>query len=450
MDPPASRTHRWLPAAGAFVVGAIAYGGLYCFPPLSVVFAEQFHASRTLIVTPWTIFLLVSGLSSPLLGRLFDVFLDRYLLTAGLLFLALGWLMVTLASDVGSLVLAYGIVLALGLELVFVGTTTAIARRYAGAAGAALGIAYAGPGIGVAVALPAMSGVLSAVDWRIVTAGFGVAALAGLPFVWLMTSGPAILVPARAARRPAAQQPQSQPQPQPSAREDLPASPLHETAAPGAIGAAQEQAPPGSQTRADTLRRTLRTRRFWILFAGAVAIGAFDEGVFQTFLPQVTSRGVSEALATQALGLQALAYVAGQMIGGSLSDHLGRRGVGLGAALVAGAGITLVFGATGATAALAVIGIVLHGGGTGTTIAVRSAAFSDVFGGPNFGVIFGVLAIAYPLGGMVAVYASGLSFDRLGSYWPVSAIALAGLLTWAAALLVAGPRRHGRAARLAA
>ena len=462
--PPVSRTHRWLPAVGAFLVGAIAYGGLYCFPPLSIVFADQFHASRTLAVTPWTVFLLVSGLCSPLLGRLYDVFLDRHLLTAGMLLLAAGWLLVTLAGDMGSLVLAYGIVLALGLELVFVGTTTAIARRYAGAAGAALGIAYAGPGIGVAVALPAVSALLTAADWRMVTAGFGAAAVAGLPFVWLMTSGPAILVP---AARPAAARPPSPaatppasaaPGAAPGEREpaatlspstDPPGSPLHETSAPGAIGAAQEQAPAGSHTRPDTLRRTLRTRRFWILFAGAVAIGVFDEGVFQTFLPQATGRGVSEALATQALGLQSLAYVAGQVVGGSLSDRLGRRSVGLGALLVAAGGVTLAFGATGATAALAVLGIVLHGAGTGTTIAVRSAAFSDVFGGPNFGAIFGVLAIAYPLGGMAAVYASGLSFDRLGNYWPVYGLALAGLACWAGALVIAGPRRHGRAAHAA-
>ena len=41
-----------LPLVGAFVVGAIAYGGLYTFPALSIAFADEFGISRSLAVTP--------------------------------------------------------------------------------------------------------------------------------------------------------------------------------------------------------------------------------------------------------------------------------------------------------------------------------------------------------------------------------------------------------------
>jgi Na+/phosphate symporter len=47
-----------LPLVGAFMVGAIAYGGLYTFPAISIAFADEFGISRTLAVTPWTMFLL--------------------------------------------------------------------------------------------------------------------------------------------------------------------------------------------------------------------------------------------------------------------------------------------------------------------------------------------------------------------------------------------------------
>ena len=71
---PAARrvTRLSLPLLGAFVVGAIAYGGLYTFPALSVAFAEEFGISRTLAVTPWTMFLIVTAIASPLLGRAYD------------------------------------------------------------------------------------------------------------------------------------------------------------------------------------------------------------------------------------------------------------------------------------------------------------------------------------------------------------------------------------------
>lgn len=452
-----ARAIRALPLGGAFLVGAIAYGGLYTFPALSSAFASEFSTSRTLAVTPWTLFLILSGLVSPLLGRAFDVFFDRQLLIAGMLLLALGWVTVAVAPDMGIVILAYGLLLALGLQLVFVGTSTAIARRYAGISGLALGIAYAGPGIGVAVALLVAEPAIAAVGWRGTTAGFAISALVGLPFVWLMTSGPPILVPIRrppplpsrgADGAPSAPSAGHIPPTRLAIIEESPTG-LHEASAPGAIAAAQEVLPPGGPGRPADVRRTLRTRRFWILFGGAAAIGVFDEGMFQSFLPHVVNRGVAPGLAATALGGQALAYVVGQVVGGAMSDRHGRQVVGQAAIVLLVVGVIMAFAASGQMPLLAVIGILAHGAGLGATIAVRSAAFSDVFGGHDFGTIFGILAIAYPIGGSLAVVVGGIGADRLGSYWPVFAMILVALGGWAAALWLALPRRRGRAATLA-
>jgi hypothetical protein len=78
----------------------------------------------------------------------------------------------------------------------------------------------------------------------------------------------------------------------------------------------------------------------------------------------------------------------------------------------------------------------------GATIAVRSAAFSDVFAGPGFGTIFGLLAVAYPIGGAAAVYAGAIAVDQIGTYAPLVVVALLGTLAWAGALWLAGPRRR--------
>ena len=195
--PIARRATRIPPARGAFVVGAIAYGGLYTFPALSVAFADEFGISRTLAVTPWTMFLVVTAVASPLLGRAYDEFADRDLLTASMVLLAAGWLAVYLAPDISLVILAYAVFMALGLQLSFIGTSTAIARRYAGMSGLALGIAYAGPGIGVAVALPVAGGLIATAGWRSTSLVFLASCLVGVVFVWMMTSGPAIVVPAR-------------------------------------------------------------------------------------------------------------------------------------------------------------------------------------------------------------------------------------------------------------
>ena len=88
----------------------------------------------------------------------------------------------------------------------------------------------------------------------------------------------------------------------------------------------------------------------------------------------------------------------------------------LAAVLVAG-GVVAALGLIASQPVVAVVGLALHGLGTGATIAVRSAAFSDVFGGANFGTIFGLLAVAYPVGGALAVYLGAVAFDATGSYF---------------------------------
>jgi MFS family permease len=461
-----------LPLVGAFVVGAIAYGGLYTFPTMSLAIGAEFAISRTLAVTPWTMFLLVTAISSPLLGRAYDEFADRDLLTASMVLLASGWLAVYLAPDISLVIVAYAIFHALGLQLAFIGTSTAIARRYEGASGLALGIAYAGPGIGVAIAMPLAAGLIETAGWRSASLVFLASCFVGVAFVWMMTSGPAIVVPARGSRRPrvamdgttggpgpalpvggvaASGEPISVGQTSLRAAESevaARASGLHETSAPGAVSAAQEIPPMGSGEGRHSVRRTVRTRRFWILFAGAMAIGVFDEGVLQAFVPAAVDGGMRSGLAASALGIQALTYVAGQVIGGWLSDRIGRRIVGIvAAALVAGA-VVAAIGLVAAAPGLAIAGIAVHGLATGAIIAVRSAAFGDVFGGPSFGTIFGLLAVAYPIGGAVAVYIGAVMHDTTGSYAPLVPVVLAASAVWALSLWVAGPRR-GRGPRSA-
>jgi OFA family oxalate/formate antiporter-like MFS transporter len=423
---------RTLPVLGAFVVGAIAYAPLYCFPLLAPEFEREFHASRELGQMPWTTFLFVSAAASPLLGRAYDVFADRTLLLIGSVLLAVGWLLAAAAGSILLLVLFYGALLAVGLQLVFVGTSTAIARRYAGVAGLALGIAYAGPGIGVAVALPVAAGILPQLGWRATLAIFGALSFAALPFVWLMTKGSGVIVPAAASESTILHA----------------GTGLHETSAPGALGAAQEPHPLGVHPRRADVWRTVRTSRFLILLAGAVAIGCIDEGVFQTSARHAVTRGISSDFAATMLALQCYAYVAGQVVGGGLSDRFGRRFVGVLCAASIVVGATAVFQATGSTLYLAVFGNAVYGFGIGATIAIRSATFSDVFGGASFGAIFGIVAVAYPAGGIIVMNAGGILYDRMGSYWPVYFIALIAAAAWTAALLVAGPRHQGLARRV--
>jgi MFS family permease len=320
---------------------------------------------------------------------------------------------VYLARDIVVVVLAYATLHAIALQLAFVGVTTAIARRYPGASGLALGVAYAGQGVGVAVALPLAGRLIESAGWRAASLAFLAAAVVGTAFVWLMTSGPEILVPAR--RTPTTD----------SSEATIERGP--DTSADRAVAAGGKRH-----------HGAIHTRRFWALFAGAVGIGFFDEGVFLAFVPNAVRLGLDVGFASAALGAQAFAWVVGQVLGGGLSDRFGRRAVGVTAAVVVAASVAAAFSAGSRTIVL--VGIVGHGFGTGATIAIRSATFSDIFGGTNFGTIFGLLGVAYPIGGAIGVYAGAIAVDRLGTYTPLVAVAIAAAAGWALILWVGGPR----------
>ena len=167
------------------------------------------------------------------------------------------------------------------------------------------------------------------------------------------------------------------------------------------------------------------------------------KGVLQAFLPSSGRRRVSGPRPPPPRSASRRSPTSpGQVLGGWLSDRFGRRVVGLAAAVLVAGGVVAAIGLVASQPdSSRCSGIALHGLGTGATIAVRSAAFSDVFGGANFGTIFGLLAVAYPIGGALAVYLGAVAFDATGSYLALIPVVLVAVAIWAVSLWVAGPRR---------
>ena len=78
-------------------------------------------------------------------------------------------------------------------------------------------------------------------------------------------------------------------------------------------------------------------------------------------------------------------------------------------------------------------------------------AWADVFGTWRAALwtIFGLLAVAYPIGGATAVYVGAAVSDSTGSYVALVPIVLVAIGVWGISLWVAGPRRRERASRVA-
>jgi len=83
----------------------------------------------------------------------------------------------------------------------------------------------------------------------------------------------------------------------------------------------------------------------------------------------------------------------------------------------------------------------LIGLGYAATAPLTPAVASDLFGGPRFARIFGVLHSATSLGGAAGAWAAGAIFDVTGSYAPVLWMTALMAVCAPALLWLAAPRR---------
>jgi MFS family permease len=131
----------------------------------------------------------------------------------------------------------------------------------------------------------------------------------------------------------------------------------------------------------------------------------------------VIDAGFSDMLAASALGLVGLLGSAGGILGGLLSDRIGRETaytLGSAAALV---GIFLLLLLRDNTATWMLYGfVILYGAGYGTTLPVTAGTTGDLFPGNSLGRILAIQSMGYGLGGAIGPYLGGYFYDLTGSY----------------------------------
>jgi len=143
--------------------------------------------------------------------------------------------------------------------------------------------------------------------------------------------------------------------------------------------------------------------------------------------------------------------MAGNLLGGWLSDHLGRAWVFALGSVGAIIGIGCLAAVSGPGDLALLVLYTASGFGFGMRIAQLSTIPADAFSGPHLGAILGVVQAGGGLGGAVGPFLGGWLFDVTGSYRP--AFALAGLAVAASAVAawIAVPRetrpRGGAAAK---
>jgi MFS family permease len=395
----------WRVVVATFVTLGLAYGFWYAYSVFLVAFLREFGWSRSVVAGAFSLLVLVHGVSGPPLGWLVERFGARTVIASGGVLLSASLFAGAHVHAVWQLYLVIGGFAALGMSAAgWVPSVVLIRTWFPARVGTALGIASAGIGVGIFALVPFTQLLIDWLGWR-----WALRVLAVLIVVWIV---PATLLLVQNARGPAV------------------------------VGAATSAVSTSPSRVYWTVRTAVRTWRFWtvglVFFAGSAA----TQMLLVHQVAYLVDHGVSALVGATLVGVVGIASVVGKTGWGTLSDRVGREPT-----------YTLAFACVALSVAfLALAGAhphtllpygyaVLIGLGYAVTAPLTPAIASDLFGGPRFARIFGMLHFMNSLGGAIGAWIAGFIFDRMGSYALALPIA-AGMALLAPGLLwFVAPRR---------
>ncbi|MFF4050656.1 MFS transporter [Streptomyces chartreusis] len=414
------RFHRaWFVAAVAFVtiLGAAAFRSLpgLLIDPLN----DQFGWSRGTIGAAVSINLALYGLTAPFAAALMDRFGIRRVVAAALTLIAVGSGLTYWMTAAWQLLLCWGLLVGLGtgsMALAFAATVTN--RWFTERRGLVTGILTAASASGQLIFLPLLSWMVENHTWRPAVVTVALAALAVVPFVWLLLRDH----PADVGLAPY------------GSKEFVPKPPPAQGAARRAV---------------TVLFSAARTGPFWLL-AGTFAIcGASTNGLIQThFVPAAHDHGMPITAAASLLAVIGVFDVVGTIFSGWLTDRFEPRR--LLAVYYALRGISLLFLPMLLAPSVhppMLFFIVFYGLDWVATVPPTVALCREQYG-EDSAIVFGWVLASHQVGAALVAFLGGVARDVFHTYdmvWYAS-----GALCAAAALMALVIRRKPAVVGMAA
>jgi MFS family permease len=384
--------YGWIIIAVTFVTMAIGVNARTAFSLFFPPIIDEFGWERGITAGAFSFGFVVSAGVSPLIGRLMDRLGPRSVMELGVALMAGGLLLAPLTTQPWHLYLTIGALVGAGsICLGYSGQSLFLPNWFNRRRGLAIGLAFAGVGVGSITLLPWVQLMIDQAGWRTACTVMGLLVLLVLAPINLLLR-----------KRP----------------EDLGLQPDGD-AAPSAASAKpiSNIVDPDWADIDWTLRRAIRTARFWWL-----AIG-YSGGLYVWYAVQVHQTkylldvGFSPGVAVWALGAVSLLGIPGQILLGHVSDRVGREWIWSTSCV----GFAVCFAALIALAyypsLLLVYIMVFSQGALGYGLtSIMGAVVVEIFQGKHYGSIFGTIMVAALAGGAAGPLVTGVLHDLSGSY----------------------------------
>lgn len=374
----------WWIVAAAIAVQSLQGGLLLqAFGAYFLELQEEFGWSSAALAWSFSILQLQNGILGPVQGLLVDRLGPRVVLTAGIVVLAAGFL---LLSQIQSLLTFYLVFVVLSVGFGLSGYLTlivAVANWFQRHRSLALALSTTGLGIG-GMLVPLVAVSLNTFGWRSTAIASGVIILAvGLPLMPIIRGRPE-----RYGMRP-----DGGPDPK----------------------AATSNARRAAPQRDFTVGEAVRTPAFWLISFGHGSALLVVGAIMVHLIPHVVHRlEVSLESAALVVTVMTMMSMAGQISGGFLGDRVDKR-------LICAAGMVAhcvgLLGITFATSLWQVyVFAILHGLAWGGRGPLMGAIRADYFGRRALGTIMGLSSVIVTLGIMAGPVFAGWMADQRGDY----------------------------------
>jgi MFS family permease len=346
----------------------------YAYGNFAVAFAEEFHASRSVINVGFTVVGVLGNLGSAPVGILADRWPIRRLAAFGVIGTALGLFLVSLATNIWQVVGLFSTLIALAdICLGTVVTNYIVSHWFERRRGFAIGLSVLGASAAAIIFPPLTNFLISDFGWRTAFVVYAVATFALLPLVWIF------------ARTP----------------DQVPAV----EAVPKSIGRSGPVLP---------LKAILSSRAFWVISLAIGTMVGANTGTIVSMVGFAGTRSLTTGEGSALLSVLGICAMAGKISFGIASDRISHRRALQFGIFLQGLGLLALPMSGSFAVMLASTGVM--GLGLGAMLPVWGAALAAQFGLRNYGRVMGLSRLVMtPLSMMYPIYA-GFVFDRTGEY----------------------------------